>query len=96
MLTWYSLAIAFCLALAVAFVLAWRIEDESKAYSRAFCIGLALVFMPAIGDVLLASSPSESNEAASGFFILVISVTLGWLVAGAIAIGFARVVRWQK
>ena len=56
MLTWYSLAIAFCLALAVAFVLAWRIEDESKAYSRAFCIGLALVFMPAIGDVLLASS----------------------------------------
>ena len=76
--------------------LAWRIEDQSKAYSRAFCTGLVLVFMPAVGDVLLASSPSESNEAASGFFILVISVTLGWLVAGAIAIGFARVVRWQK
>ena len=96
MLTWYSLAIAFCVAFAMAFVLAWHIEDESKAYSRAFCTGLVLVFMSVIGDVLLASGPSESNEAATGFFFLVIPVTLGWLVAGAIAFGFARVVRWQK
>jgi hypothetical protein len=81
----------FGIAVAVAFVIGWREQQKSVAYSKALYAGTAIVFLPSCIPMFV-QNPVEANHAAESFFWM-LPLYLLWFVAGPVAVAYARLLK---
>lgn len=83
------------LSFAAAFLAGWFMRDPGKRLKRgilsAICGALLAACVP-----MFQSNPVASNEAAVGFFLLLVPATLGALVVGWLAVELAKIIRWRN
>lgn len=92
---WQLFAAKIVLSFLVSFGFAWFIRRQSRAYMLGLLGGLLVMIVLSCAPIF-KSDPIAGNRVAEEFALTFIPLLAAWLVSAAIAIGFARLIRWKE